>query len=367
MVLSSCRSCRGTVLDQVLDLGSQPASDHFPAADDPGPDPTWPLGLVLCRTCGLVQLTLAEAPVPEAPRAVESATMRTHALASARWLVETLRPSTGATLVEFDSHHGGGWSDALHDLGLRPATGHADVVLDVHGMAHDEDLDAALAQRAARVGDAGLFVMEFHHLLALVEGGQFDTVRHGHPVYLSLAALQPALRRHGLTPLLARPVAAYGGSLVVVAGRRGDADPSVAAVLAAEAAAGLTDPARLGGLQQVADRAGPALHRWLAQSTDAGLLTVGYGAPSKAAILLTWAGVGPDLLPYTADLSPAKHGRRIPGCGVPIRSPEDLLADRPDQVLVLTWDIVDEVRAQLAAVETTGGRFFVPVPTCRPA
>lgn len=367
MMLHACRSCRGTVLDQVLDLGVQPAADYFPAVDDPGPDPTWPLGLVLCRACGLVQLSLAEAPAPEAPRAVESATMRAHAQASARWLVDTLRPRAGATLVEFDSHHGGGWEGALRGLGLHPATDRADVVIDVHGMAHDEDLDAALALRCDRVGDDGLLVMEFHHLLALVEGGQFDTVRHGHPVYLSLTALQPALRRHGLTPVLARQVAAYGGSLVVIAARTGAPDPSVAAVLAAEAAAGLTDPARLAGLQSVADLAGRALHGWLVDSAGTGLRTVGYGAPSKAAVLLTWAGVGPGLLPYTADLSPAKHGRRIPGCGVPIRSPDDLLADRPDQVLVLTWDIVDEVRKQLASVETRGGRFFVPVPTCRPA
>jgi len=208
-------------------------------------------------------------------------------------------------------------------------------------------------------------VLEFHHLLPLVEQAQFDTIRHGHTIYLSLLALEVALGRYGLHAIDAQMADTFGGSLLVTAARSGLPDRSVGAVLEAERRAGLTEAGAIRGMQARAAAAANALRTHLVDARSVHRRVLGYGAPSKASVLLTWAGIGPDLLAFTADLSPAKHGLRLPGVAIPIRSPEDLLAARPDEVLILTWDIADEVRAQLSDVESWGGRFVVAAPTLR--
>ncbi|MEP6696113.1 MAG: methyltransferase C-terminal domain-containing protein [Pseudonocardiales bacterium] len=272
-------------------------------------------------------------------------------------------------MAEAASHHGGSWLPYLVAAGLHAlplsAQGQADLVVDVHGLAHESDTDGALAAHARRLAADGLLVLEFHHLLPLLLDGQFDTVRHGHPVYLSLLALGPALARHGLAVTSALQSTAYGGSLHVTArfdGPDAVADPSVERVLQAERAAGLDQAPVLKGLQEQARRTGRALREYLLEAGRTGRVVLGYGAPSKASVLLCSSDIGRELLPFTADLSPAKQGRRLPGCAVPIRSPEELLAARPDEVLILTWDIAHEVAEQLAVVSSWGGRFTLPVP-----
>lgn len=364
-----CRSCGEPLRHRVLDLGEQPAADAFPPAQDPSPDPCWPLELWVCSTCGLAQLG-APAPLPPEPvRAVESATAQAHAEASVAQLLAEGRQRAGSTVREAASHHGGSWLPHLLAAGLTaaPAGQPADLVVDVHALAHEEDLGSTLAARAAALAPGGRLVLEFHHLLPLLEQGQFDTVRHGHPVYLSLSALQPALARRGLHPVSARRSPVYGGSLQVtaVADAQVRPDASVREVLEHERAAGVTDPARLGELDARAARTSAALHDHLVRARRDGRTVLGYGAPSRAAVLLRRSGVDADLLAFTVDLSVAKHGRRVPGCRIPIRAPEELLAARPDEVLVLTWDLAAEVAAQLSAVHDWGGRFLVPLPELR--
>jgi C-methyltransferase C-terminal domain/Putative zinc binding domain len=357
-----CRSCGAPLVERVLDLGDQPASDWFPGPEDPPQDAVQPLELWMCTQCALVQLG-AGSTVPEQPLAVESETSRRHAAARSAALVRGLGVAAGSTVREYASDHGGHWSGRLAELGLVPVTdGPADLVVDVHGLIHEADLDAALADRIGSLAPDGVLVVEFLHLLPLVRHGQFDTVRHGHTVYLSLLALRPALARHGLAVVSAEPVPVYGGSLQVIARRGGTPDPTVDAVLRAELEAGLDDPASVRSLQERVARAATALHEWLERARREGRYVVGYGAPSKAPVLLCASGVDAGLLPFTADLSPAKQGRWLPGCRVPIRSPEQLLAAKPTDVLILTWDLVDEIRAQLHEVETWGGRFVVPLP-----
>ena len=151
----------------------------------------------------------------------------------------------------------------------------------------------------------------------------------------------------------------------MIAGRHMAVDPSVRAILADEIAAGLQNPQALHRMQSDAEAASTALRSWLEQARTEGRSVVGYGAPSKASVLLTFSQVGAELLPFTVDLSPDKQGRRIPGAEIPIRSPDELLAARPDYVLILTWDIAAEVQRQLPQVEAWGGRFVVPVPRPR--
>ncbi|MEP6761738.1 MAG: methyltransferase C-terminal domain-containing protein [Sporichthyaceae bacterium] len=371
MTKAGCRGCGSEDTVQVLDLGLQPGSDHFPLVTEAVVDERWPLELWLCETCALVQLGPVSPRLPEPALAVESATSRAHAAASVAEILGSHRELVGGTVYEFASHHGGSWLDHLTSAGCRVAAGDAsaDLVIDVHALPHEPQLSPALALRAARLAPRGLLVLEFHHLLPLFLGSQFDTVRHGHWSYLSLTALRGLADRHGLRVLSAHAEPVFGGSLrvaLVHASTSRLPDDTVQPVLDSEAAAGLTDAARLVGLQDAALHASRALHAHLESLRASGQVVLGYGAPSKAAVLLGVSEIGPDLLPFTVDAAVAKHGRRIPACGVPIRPVEDLRTARPDVVLVLTWDIVDEVMEQLEAGGGWGASYLVPFPEPHP-
>lgn len=363
-----CRGCGSAAIERVVDLGPQPGADYFPPASDPGDDPRWPLELWLCRRCTLVQLGPVEPKLPEPPLAIESATSLAHAEMSARDLLRDHPELAGTTVAEFASHHGGSWLQQLRAAGCRTlADGErSQLVVDVHGLAHEPAIGHSLAQRADRLAPGGLLVLEFHHLLPLLVENQFDTVRHGHWSYLSLGAVSRLAAPLGLTITSVRQVPLFGGSLqVMLRHADGDvetADASVKAVLDGEAAAGLADPDRLAGLHAAAHRSGAVLHDHLVAARDEGRTVLGYGAPSKAPVLLDISRVGPDVLPFTVDAAPGKHGRRIPGCGVPIRPIDELRAARPDVVLVLTWDIADEVISQLESDGGWGADYLIPMP-----
>lgn len=362
-----CRGCGADQVERVIDLGAQPAADHFPDQAEPGPDPRWPLEVWFCRACTLAQLGPVETQLPEPPLAIESATSVAHAQRSVQ---EILRDHPGlarGSVAEFASHHGGSWLDHLRAAGCRVAGDRerADLVVDVHGLAHEPDVRAQLQRRAERLAPDGLLILEFHHLLPLVVGNQFDTIRHGHWSYLSLGAVQRLAPHVGLAVVSAKKNDLFGGSLKVMlrhAGSGVHADQSVADVLDAEATEGLSGPDRLSTMHEVATKVAAALHETLVAHRAAGRSVLGYGAPSKAPVLLDLSGIGTDLLPFTVDKAAAKHGRRIPGAGVPIRPVHVLEAARPDVVLVLTWDIADEVIAALEAGGGWGAAYLVPLP-----
>jgi hypothetical protein len=362
----SCRGCAGDDVVPVVDLGAQPCADHFPPIGTPGADPRWPLELWMCHGCKLVQLGPVEPQLPEPPLAVESATSLAHAESSVKELLVCHPELSGAVVHEFASHHGGSWLDHLRAAGCRTATDseRADLVVDVHGIAHEPAVGDMMKLRADRLAPGGLLVLEFHHLLPLFIGNQFDTIRHGHWSYLSLGAVMRLGALHGLTVESVRRVDMFGGSLRVMLRHEGEAEPdeSVAETLQDEDAAGISDELQLSSLQGAAWHAAGALYDELARHKAAGRTVLGYGAPSKAPVLLDLSKVGTDLLAFTVDAAPGKHGRRIPGCGVPIRPIDDLRAARPDVVLVLTWDIADEVISQLEAGGGWGATYLVPLP-----
>ena len=358
-----CRGCGSRSTARILDLGRQAASDYFPLPEEAGPDPRWPLELWLCRDCRLVQLGPVEPLLPEPVRAIESATSMRHARDSAADLMASEPGLKGATVYEFKSHHGGSWSSALADLGchvLNEGSGErADLVVDVHALAHEPDVDMSLGERRRRMAPGGLLVLECHHLWALVRDNQFDTVRHGHWSVPSLTALQALAARHGLEPIQAVRTPAFGGSLRVVLAARNDhpVDGSVKSLLDEEDTLGVTDEEGLAALQRSAGEVADALRRAPQALQADGRRVLGYGAPSKATILLGVAGVGPDLVEFTVDASHDKHGRLVPGARLPIRPVEDLRRARPDTILLLTWDIADEV---IGALEQDGGWGVLP-------
>jgi len=367
----TCRGCGSERVQRVVDLGPHTASDYFPPATSTAKDGRWPLELWLCHSCTLVQLGPLEPVLPEPPLAVESATSLAHAEKSVRELLATRPELVGATVAEFASHHGGSWLPSLRAAGCREAgeEQRASLVVDVHGLAHEPALGSSLALRAERLAPGGQLLLEFHHLLPLVVECQFDTIRHGHWSYLSLGTVRRLAAPLDLHVTSVRQVPLFGGSLQVMLrhgapnGRRVPDDESVRSVLRDELAAGIDDPGPLAELQAGAFRSAAVLHDYLVDQRRQGRSVLGYGAPSKAPVLLDVSRIGPDLLPFTVDAAVGKHGRRIPGSGIPIRPVEDLRAARPDVVLVLTWDIADEVISQLESGGGWGAEYLLPMPT----
>jgi C-methyltransferase C-terminal domain/Putative zinc binding domain len=360
-----CRSCRSASGEIVLDLGHQPAADHFPPADEPGPDPAYPLQMWLCADCGLAQL-LVDPTAPEEPRGAEPAALVEQAedavdrVARAGWL-----PAGGRT-AEYGSPHGGSWLALLAARGLT-AVGdgeEADVVLDCFGVMHRADQAAALAERAARVSPGGVLLLQYHSLATIVRLGQWNSLRHGHYAYYSTAALARMLTAVGFVPRQGWRFDLYGGTVLLAATRGGNVpgdvpgdDPSVGALLADEAAVGVEDPTRVGSLQESAVARAEALHGWLAEQRAAGCTVLGYGAASRAVALLCRASVDRSLLAAVADASPAKHGRRMPATDIPVVPPAELVAARPDAVALFLPDLMREIRRTLPEVEAAGGQW----------
>ena len=288
----SCRFCRGTAGEIVLDLGDQPAADHFPPVEEPGPDPAYPLQMWLCATCGLAQL-LVDPTAPEEPRGAEPAALVEQAedavdrVAFAGWL------PTGARTAEYGSPHGGSWLALLAARGLAPVDDGdlADVVLDCFGLMHSADQAAALAERAARVAPGGVLLLQYHSLATIMRLGQWNSLRHGHYAYYSTTALGRMLAEVGFVPRQAWRFELYGGTILLAATRGGAADDesavdtgpdaSVGDLLAEEAALGVEDPARVRALQDSAVSRAEALHLWLVEQKAAGSTVLGYGAASR--------------------------------------------------------------------------------------
>jgi hypothetical protein len=363
-----CRSCRSASGDIVLDLGDQPAADHFPPADEPGPDPAYPLQMWLCGGCGLAQL-LVDPTVPEEPRGAEPAALVEQAedavdrVARAGWL------PTGGRTAEYGSPHGGSWLDLLAARGLSPVVAgeQADVVLDCFGLMHSADQAAALAERAGRVAPGGVLLLQYHSLATILRLGQWNSLRHGHYAYYSTAALGRMLADVGFTARQAWRFDLYGGTMLLAATRAGEAggegaaergpDASVRDLLAEESALGVDDPACVRALQDSAVSRADALHRWLVDEKAAGRTVLGYGAASRAVALLCRAGVDRRLLGAVADASPAKRGRRMPATDIPVVSPAELIAARPDAVALFLPDLMREIRRTLPEVEAGGGHW----------
>jgi hypothetical protein len=358
----TCRACGSAAGDLVLDLGEQPACDHFPLPGDEGPDPLYPLQMWLCASCGLAQLvsdpTVAEEPLGQEPAAlVLQAAEAVSRVAEGGWLPE------GARVAECASPHGGSWLGLLSDRGLEPVTScqTADVVVDCFGLMHEADQSRAIQSRAARVAAGGVLLLQFHSLATILRLGQWNSLRHGHYAYYSTAALSNLLASAGLSVRDAWRFELYGGTVLVAATRDRDrAQParrSVATLLAEEAAAGVSDPAALRALEADATGQAASLYRWLSAERDAGRTVVGYGAASRAVALLLKAGVDSSLLPAVVDASAAKQGRRMPGTDIAVVSPGGLITSPPDSVLLFLPDLLAEVRCSFPEVERSGSRW----------
>jgi SAM-dependent methyltransferase len=358
-----CRACGSPTGDVVLDLGDQPAADHFPPAGDAGPDPVHPLQMWLCAGCGLAQL-LTDPTTPEEPRGAEPAALVEQAVDAVARVADAGWLPAGATAAEYGSPHGGSWLGLLADRGLTlvDGAGPADVVLDCFGMMHAPDQAAAVAERAGRLRPGGVLLLQFHSLATIVRHGQWNSLRHGHFAYYSTTALLPLLASAGLVPRSAWVFDLYSGTVLLAVTRPETAGPgasgpdgSVEALLADERSLRVDDPERLRHLQRDAESHARSLRSWLEAQRVEGRRVFGYGAASRAVALLCRAGIDRSLLLAVADASPAKQGRRMPATDVPVVAPADLVAARPDAVALFLPDLLAEVRARLPEVEASGG------------
>jgi hypothetical protein len=348
--MSACRACAAPQPIRVLDLGAVPAADHFPAAGlpvQPG-EADHPLAMDLCTACGLAQLADDDTVTAE-PRGVEPQALVDQAADAIRrvtadgWLA-------GATVREFGSPHGGSWLPLLAARGMTPADGPADVVLDCFGIMHEPDQRAAFAERAAAMAPDGVLLLQYHELSAIVGGGQWNALRHGHFAYYSMVALQGLFDGAGLRPVAVWRFPLYGGTVLVAAVHRGSSrdrapDPEIRLLLDADAP--LARPDGLTPLQAAADQHAHALRSYLEGQHDAGNRVFAYGAASRAVALFARAGLDSRLLRAVADASPAKQGRRMPGTDIAIISPDALVAAAPDVVLLTLADLLPEVSAGL--------------------
>jgi len=399
-----CRSCSKVLNRTFIDLGTSPLANSYlepPALNRM--EAFYPLRAFVCESCFLVQLETFEAPdvifsdyayfssyssswLKHAEQYVETM-LRRRGLGPSSRVVEIA--SNDGYLLQYFMRHGVGV------LGVEPAAnvatvarergiptetvffgleqarrirgeyGTADLIVGNNVLAHVPDLNDFVAGVAALLDPSGLATFEFPHLLRLIEKTQFDTIYHEHCSYFSLLAVEPVFERHGLELVDVEELSTHGGSLRLHAAHRQNvptASSAVGALREREVAAGLsTLTAYSAFADRVARRKRQLLH-FLISAADEGKQVVGYGAPAKGNTLLNYCGVGPDLLAYTVDRSPHKQGRYLPGSRIPIFAPEKILETRPDVVLILPWNLKDEIALEMSVVRSWGGTFVVPIP-----
>jgi hypothetical protein len=401
---AACRACGATGLSLVVDLGPQPPAERFVDAVDLAlPDVRLPLRILACPVCLLVQLEGDPVPPDDEPGGLAfsvSPTMQEHirdyvgdAVGRSGWhpgltvievashgnrLHEAFR-SAGArsTLIESVPH----FAQAARDAGvptiedrLTPALadrlvaeGHAaDLFVDAFYLSHDPRPAEYLAGVERLLTAGGVAAFEFDHLLPIVLERQYDGFRHGHASYVSLLAFTRMLARAGLraTHAVATPV--YGGSVRVFT-RRDDGsavdDGSVDRILSEEEAAGVTGLAVFETFARRVEEARAGLRTFFDDRRRDGKLVAGYGAPSRGNTLLNSSRADVADVAFVVDRAPSKQGRYLPGSRIPILAPTALDERMPDYLLILTWDLRDEIVGQMSHVRDWGCRFVVPLPS----
>ena len=242
----------------------------------------------------------------------------------------------------------------------------ADLTAANNVLAHVPDLNDFVAGFKILLKPTGVATFEFPHLLQLIRECQFDTIYHEHFSYFSLLVVDRIFAHHGLTVFDVEELPTHGGSLRVFA-THAEAAPQRSrgfdAVSAAERAAGLDQPPSYADFGTAVTEVKCRLLEFLIGLLREGKSVAGYGAPAKGNTLLNYCGIGPELIPYTVDLSPHKQGRYLPGVQIPIYAPQRIFETRPDYVLILPWNLKDEISMQMAAIRDWGGRFAVAIPT----
>jgi 2-polyprenyl-3-methyl-5-hydroxy-6-metoxy-1,4-benzoquinol methylase len=402
-----CRFCGAQLTESLVDLGTMPLANSYidPAAADQS-ERRFPLHALVCGACFLVQL-----PAHESPEEIFSDyayfssytdSWLDHARAYCTAMVERFGIDQNTRVVEVASNDGYLLQffkeRGIPVLGIEPAANvaevaeskgiptlvrffgvqsakrlaergkQADLLIANNVLAHVPDINDFVAGLRQALRPAGVLTIEFPHLLNLLAETQFDTIYHEHYSYLSLTTTERILKVHGLSVFDVEELPTHGGSLRLFvcradSGREATTNPR--RLKAAERKAGLERIETYRRFDARAQAVRQDLRDFLAGIKRTGKSVAGYGAPAKGNTLLNYCGIGPELLPYTVDVSPHKQGRLLPGSHIPVLDPGVIAERKPDYVLILPWNIREEIVLKMKGIRQWGGRFVVPIPTIR--
>jgi SAM-dependent methyltransferase len=401
---SPCRFCGAALRDVFADLGSSPlANSYLPPERVDAMEPHYPLRALVCSRCFLVQLEEFETPArifsDYAYFSSYSASWLAHCRRYAEQMIELLELGGDSRVVELASNDGyllqyfqargipvcgvepaanvaevavaKGIPTLVEFFGGRTAQAmasksRADLLLGNNVLAHVPDLNDFVAGMKLLLAPGGTITMEFPHLLRLIEDRQWDTIYHEHFSYFSFLTASRVFAAHGLRLYDVEELPTHGGSLRVYGAHRDDAgkpdSQRAVEMRERERAAGyerLETYTRYGARIEVDKR---RILQFLIDLKNDGRRVVGYGAPAKGNTLLNYCGVRRDFIDYTVDLSPHKQGCLLPGSRIPIRTPSSIRDDRPDVVVILPWNLKDEIMEQLSFIGEWGGRFAARTP-----
>ena len=400
----ACRLCGAELTRTFVDLGMSPLCESYVTAERlDEPEVFYPLNVQLCGECLLVQLpayvpgedifsdyayfsSYSDSWVAHAKRYADEMVARLGLTPDS--LVTEVASNDGYLLQHFNAagipvlgvEPAANVAEAARAKGIRTVThflgadtgvsiaaeyGRANLVAANNVFAHVPDIRGFAAGLRALVKDSGVVTLEFPHLLRLIKWRQYDTIYHEHYSYLSLLTASRALETAGLRVVDVDELSTHGGSLRVHARPAevaGEPSPRVKAVLDAEEAVGLHTVAGHAGFAGEVLQIKSDLVGFLIDAAREGKSVAGYGAPGKGNTLLNHCGIRSDLLAYTVDRSLVKQGKFLPGTHVPIYAPERLAETKPDYILVLPWNLREEISEQLGYVRSWGGRLVFPIP-----
>lgn len=404
-MMFKCRSCNGTRLTSVLDLGATPLANALVDADAAnGPEQLYPLQVVLCQNCSLVQITETVPPEVLFSDYVYFSSVSDTAVASAKLLAEHLIRArglgSGSLVMEAASNDGyllrHYCDQGIPVIGIEPAANVARVAkaggiptrcaffsreeaarLSAEGLhcsifhannvlAHVADLNGFVAGIRTILAPEGVAVVEVPYLRDLVENVEFDTIYHEHLCYFSVTSLDRLFARHKLALVDVERISIHGGSLRLFV-MQADAQQGavVANMLEVEDKLGITRSSYYADFAARVEALKHDLVSLLRSLKAQGRSIAAYGASAKGTTLLNFFGLGRDVLDFVADRSKAKQGKLTPGMHLPILPPEALAQSRPDYCLLLTWNFADEILQQQAPYRAGGGKFVLPIPQVR--
>ncbi|WP_081867687.1 class I SAM-dependent methyltransferase [Hymenobacter sp. IS2118] len=403
-----CRFCATPLHHTFVDLGTSPlCQDHVRPEQFAQAESFYPLHAYVCEKCFLVQVGEFVAPdqvfrQDYAYFSSYSPSWLQHARSYCELVTKRFNLNAGSLVMEVASNDGyllqyfvaqnipvlgiepaGNVADAAEGKGITTlrkffnATtarevaawcGQADLLIGNNVLAHVPNLNSFVEGLRLALKPAGVVTMEFPHLLRLIAGHQFDTIYHEHFSYFSFWAVERIFAHHGLTIFDVQELPTHGGSLRIFARHTAAAAPPLAVTPAVanlrqrELAAGVCDLSFYADFAEQTRETKRKLLEFLIEAKRAGKSVAGYGAPGKGNTLLNYCGIRTDFLDYTVDLNPHKQGNFLPGTRIPILAPSHILETQPDYLLILPWNLREEIMEQMAVIREWGGQFVVPIP-----
>ncbi|WP_061502094.1 class I SAM-dependent methyltransferase [Ramlibacter tataouinensis] len=400
-----CRFCGTPLRHTFTDLGMSPPCESFLSADQLNHmEAFYPLHAFVCEECLLVQLQEYVSPesifTEYAYFSSYSDSWLAHAKAYSDEVIERFDLGLDSLTVELASNDGYllRWfvERGMPVLGIEPAANvarqaekrgiptlvrffgretatelvkagkRADLIVGNNVFAHVPDLCSFTEGMKILLKPHGVITLEFPHLMRLMAGNQFDTIYHEHFSYFSFLTACRVLGQFGLTVFDVKELPTHGGSLRLYARHAEDGSRPVTErvreLAEREMNAGFTRLSTYRSFDEQVKRTKRKILAFLIEARQAGKTVAGYGAPGKGNTLLNYCGIRTDLLDYTVDRNPYKHGKFLPGTHIPVFPPEKLFETKPDYVLILPWNLKDEIRSQLAWIHDWGGKLVVPIP-----